>query len=134
VVEFELEQLPPFKARQLYKYVTTQVKENNKKLRRKEADARRRQRKKEMEISQKPSTMTESQPQPPTNMPPSIQIPPMLHKSKTSMEEKVVKSNQPPLQIQQQVAPIETKSATPEATKVGTANATATLPIDMSGT
>ena len=51
VVEFELEQLPPYKAHQLLKYVQTQVKENNKKLRRKEADARRRQRKKEQEIS-----------------------------------------------------------------------------------
>lgn len=47
VIEFELDQLPPAKARSLKEYMEKCIKENEKKRKRKEADAKRRMKKKE---------------------------------------------------------------------------------------
>ena len=69
----------------MYKYVTTQVKENNKKLRRKEADARRRQRKKEMEISAKQSNVSDNTPVA-NSMAPNISHQPQLPKHNKAPE------------------------------------------------
>lgn len=47
VIEFELDMLPPQKARSLKEYMEKCIKENDKKRKRKEADAKRRLKKKE---------------------------------------------------------------------------------------
>jgi hypothetical protein len=49
VIEFELDMLPPNKARSLKEYMEKCIKDNDKKRKRKEADAKRRLKKKEEE-------------------------------------------------------------------------------------